>query len=392
MVKRTGLSLISLSFGIFALLLLAACAGTPHNFHAVVLTPSAAQTIGQGKTLAITAQVLDDSAGGGVTWGLQPATGTLAPTTITSATYNAPGVVASATIVTVTATSIDFPAEMKQLQITVEPPPTITTTTLPSGSINGAYSATVNATGGVPPFVWSVSSGTLPPGLSLAASNTNSVMIVGTPDFAGHLWTIRHPDRRCGRQSRHVRAFDNSNQQSRHRHQLLRCPMAARAACTTLQFQATGGTGPYSWAVAAGSTLPAGLSLSSTGLLSGTPTAQGTTNFSVTVTDSEVPPASLTKSFSLTVAGTTGVALVNGPYAFEFSGFNAHGAVVAAGSFTADGAGNITAGVADFNSFQGPPSKSNQTFTGMYTVGNDNRGTAYVQYRISRDARLRLRD
>ncbi len=152
-------------------------------------------------------------------------------------------------------------------------------------------------------------------------------------------------------------------------------PGGSAGSLYNLQFQATGGTGPFTWAVASGSTLPAGLSLSSTGLLSGTPTKQGTTNFSVTATDSEVPPASLTKSFSLTIAGTSGVAVVNGSYAFEFSGFNAHGAVVAAGSFTADGAGNITAGVADFNSFQGPPSKSNQTFTGHYTVGTDNRGT-----------------
>jgi len=374
MVKRTGVSLTSLSLVTLALLLLAACAGTPHNFHAVVLTPSAAQTIGQGRTLAITAQVLDDSSGAGVTWGLQPATGTLAPTTTTSATYNAPGAVASATVVTVTATSISFPGSMKQLQITVEPPPTITTTSLPSGSINGAYSATVSATGGVPPFVWSVASGTLPPGLSLAASSTNSVMIVGTPTSQGTFgpFVIQTVDADANPAVSAPLTIQISNLAITTTSPL---PNGSSGSLYNLQFQAAGGIGPYTWTVATGSTLPAGLNLSSTGLLSGTPTAQGTTNFSVTVTDSEAPPASLTKSFSLTISGTSGVAVVNGSYAFEFSGFNAHGAVVAAGSFTADGAGNITAGVADFNSFQGPPSKSNQTFTGHYTVGTDNRGT-----------------
>jgi len=373
MVKRTGLELTALLFGILSLLILAACAGTPHNFHAVVLTPSTAQTIGQGRTLVITAQVLDDTSAAGVTWSLSPSTGTLAPTTTSSATYNAPAVVGSATAVTVTATSITFPGESKQLQITVEPPPTITTTTLPSGSVNGAYSATVTATGGVPPFSWTVSSGSLPPGLALAPSTTSSVKIVGTPTTQGTFgpFVIQTTDAdgspaMSGPLTIHIGDLTISTTSP--------LPNGSGGVAYSLQFQATGGTGPSSWALAPGSTLPAGLTLSSTGLLSGTPTTQATTNFSVTVTDNEVPPASVTSAFSLTVAGNSGVALLNGGYAFEFSGFNTHGAVVAAGSFTTDGAGNITNGVADFNSFQGPPSQSNQTFTGHYTVGPDNRG------------------
>lgn len=52
----------------------------------------------------------------------------------------------------------------------------------------------------------------------------------------------------------------------------------------SFQFTATGGTGNYNWAVTAG-TLPAGLTLSAAGLLSGTPTAAGTSpNITVTVT------------------------------------------------------------------------------------------------------------
>jgi Putative Ig domain len=373
MVKRTGLSLTSLALVIVALLVLAACAGTPHNFHSVVLTPSTAQTIGQGRTLPITAQVLNDSSGAGVTWALNPATGTLAPTTTSSATYNAPGVVGVATVVTVTATSITFPADSKQLQITVEPPPTITTVTLPSGSVNGAYSATVTATGGVPPFVWSVASGTLPPGLSLAASTTSSVKIVGTPTSQGTFgpFTIQTVDGDGSLATSGPLTIHISNLSITTTSPL---PNGTGGTPYSLQFQASGGTAPYSWALATGSTLPAGLTLSSTGLLSGTPTTQGATNFSVTVTDSDAPPASVTQSFSLTISGSSGTALLTGSYAFEFSGFNVHGAVVAAGSFTADGVGGITAGVADFNSFQGPPSPSNQTFTGHYTVGPDNRG------------------
>src|SRR5439155_20025642 len=43
---------------------------------------------------------------------------------------------------------------------------------------------------------------------------------------------------------------------------------------------AAGGTAPYTWTVTAGA-VPAGLTLSSAGVLSGTPTASGTANFTV---------------------------------------------------------------------------------------------------------------
>ena len=60
---------------------------------------------------------------------------------------------------------------------------------------------------------------------------------------------------------------------------------------------ATGGTTPYSWSVSSG-TLPAGLSLSATGVLDGMPTAEGTSSFTVRVAGSD--SASSTKDFSVT--------------------------------------------------------------------------------------------
>jgi hypothetical protein len=61
---------------------------------------------------------------------------------------------------------------------------------------------------------------------------------------------------------------------------------------------ARGGASPYSWSITSGA-LPSGLSLSSTGVIAGTPSAGGTSTFSVTVT---AGAASNTKSFTLTVA------------------------------------------------------------------------------------------
>ena len=53
---------------------------------------------------------------------------------------------------------------------------------------------------------------------------------------------------------------------------------------TTLQ--ASGGTTPYRWALAPGSTLPSLMHLSSAGVLSGTPQCAGSYQFTVVVTDS----------------------------------------------------------------------------------------------------------
>jgi hypothetical protein len=52
------------------------------------------------------------------------------------------------------------------------------------------------------------------------------------------------------------------------------------------QLVASGGTAPYVWSLQAGSTLPAGLTLSPSGLISGTPTAAGTDTIVIQVTDS----------------------------------------------------------------------------------------------------------
>ena len=63
-------------------------------------------------------------------------------------------------------------------------------------------------------------------------------------------------------------------------------------------FTATGGSAPYTWSVLSG-TLPAGLTLSSTGVLSGTPTASGPSTFTVGVQDSLAATGS--QAYTLTI-------------------------------------------------------------------------------------------
>ncbi|MHB1961054.1 MAG: putative Ig domain-containing protein, partial [Acidimicrobiales bacterium] len=69
------------------------------------------------------------------------------------------------------------------------------------------------------------------------------------------------------------------------------------------QLSSSGGSGTdsWSWSASGGSSLPPGLSLSSSGLISGTPTAVGTYSVVVTVTDGESPPQIANKTVSLTV-------------------------------------------------------------------------------------------
>ncbi len=78
-------------------------------------------------------------------------------------------------------------------------------------------------------------------------------------------------------------------------------PAGAVNSAYSVTLKAAGGLSPYTWAVTTGS-LPAGLSLnSSTGTISGTPTAAGAPSFTITVTDSEKPTAKATAILSIAV-------------------------------------------------------------------------------------------
>ncbi|UFS69545.1 Ig domain-containing protein [Geomonas sp. RF6] len=64
---------------------------------------------------------------------------------------------------------------------------------------------------------------------------------------------------------------------------------------------ATGGTSPYTWTVSSGD-IPAGLSLSTAGVISGTPTTAGTSTFTVQLSDSTTPPLTATQELTIVMA------------------------------------------------------------------------------------------
>lgn len=74
---------------------------------------------------------------------------------------------------------------------------------------------------------------------------------------------------------------------------------------------AENGKAPYGWTISAGS-LPPGLTLNkATGILSGTPTTVGRSDFTVKVMDSSLPSKEATKSFTIIISGNSGIAADN---------------------------------------------------------------------------------
>lgn len=150
-------------------------------------------------------------------------------------------------------------------------------------------------------------------------------------------------------------------------------PNAIVGAAYDQTLAATGGIGPFAWSASSGS-LPAGLSLdSNSGKISGTPAGpSGTANFTVAVNDAGSPAAKAMANLTIVVNGVS-TGLLKGNYAFLFSGYF-NGYFTGAGSFVADGAGNISNGIVDTNGLTGP---TNDTFTGSYSIDSDNLGTMH---------------
>jgi uncharacterized protein with beta-barrel porin domain len=175
--------------------------------------------------------------------------------------------------------------------------------TLPGGAaVGSAYSTTISGSGGTGPYTFIISAGALPAGMTLSAAGVLS----GTPTAGGTFnFTVQATD-----SSTAPGPFSGTRAYA----MTVAAPTIALPAATLADGTistaysaalnpATGGTAPYAYALTAGA-LPPGLSLSSAGALSGTPTAEGTYNFSVTATDSSTgtgPYSSAPRGYSITV-------------------------------------------------------------------------------------------
>jgi hypothetical protein len=151
--------------------------------------------------------------------------------------------------------------------------PTIITTTLPDGVYFTDYSEQQLEASGTAPITWSIVSGTLPTGFRLSPAGiiSGSTAISGTHNFT-------------------VKATNSEGSDTKALSIFIPTPVAPTITTTSLpggfigtaysQTLTATGTAPFTWSISSGA-LPAGLELSTAGVISGTPTAAGTFNFTV---------------------------------------------------------------------------------------------------------------
>jgi Putative Ig domain len=264
---------------------------------------------------------------------------------------------------------------------------------LQTGFVNFPYNTAISTSGGVTPFTWSLVSGQLPPGLSL---NTSTGQISGVPACppggcssttpTSYSFTLQVADSTLPT-SQVVQTQPPLVITVQQPAGLAITPSSLPAGETALPYSASlsasGGIPPYTWAITSGQ-LPPGLNFNTaSGAITGTPTLAVTSSpFTVQVSDSEVTPATLSASYSISVAaGTNNDSLITGEYSFLFNGFDSDGAVAMGGSLLTDGNGKITSGALDMNRVSGVIGSINGTgitraaVTGTYTLGSDGRGT-----------------
>jgi hypothetical protein len=182
------------------------------------------------------------------------------------------------------------------------PAPSIpqTSTLLPAGDLHQPYAASLTATGGSQPYAWALTQGQLPAGLAISGLG----LLSGNASEPGKF-------------SFAITVTDTTNHTATALFTLtIRTPLTianpndlvARVGTPlNLVLIAAGGAPPYLWSTT--DPLPIGLTFNSSGVLSGKPTAPGTTTLLITVHDSSSSTLPATATTTLQIAVTTGLAI-----------------------------------------------------------------------------------
>ena len=127
--------------------------------------------------------------------------------------------------------------------INLSDPPSITTTTLPGGTVGQAYNQTLQATGGIGLLTWTISGGSLPALLSLSPAG----VISGTPTNTGTTnFTVRVRDT-LNQSDTQSLSIDVSAALDDHHQFVTRCQEVDDSYSRTMQ--RSGGVAPFTWSV-----------------------------------------------------------------------------------------------------------------------------------------------
>jgi hypothetical protein len=271
---------------------LTGCGGQTSNPTAITITGPASDTIDPGNQASFTAVVTGGPLNAGVIWSLTNCTGsacgTLSNPTPTGVTFTAPATVTTAFTVTLTATSTASSTLTQTVTLSVPINPAITTPAgaLPGATFGAAYTASLAATGGITPYTWSISQGALPTGLAISSTTgaiSGTSTSAGTASFTVTLTDSGSPALKASS------AFTITTLYSPLSITTTALPNGTAGTPYTATLASTGGSGTgYTYAVTAGTGLSAvGLTLSPSGVITGTPTAGETAGIvAVMVTDS----------------------------------------------------------------------------------------------------------
>jgi Putative Ig domain/Galactose oxidase, central domain len=168
------------------------------------------------------------------------------------------------------------------------------TTVLPTALVNVPYSQQLQEKGGVGALTWTLSSGTLPTGVTLGPGG----LLSGTPTVVGaYVFSVQVQDSstppRTTTANYAVAVVPPVTV-------VPALPTANPGVAYSSPLLIVGGRGPYTSSIVSGA-LPSGLTLSN-GTVSGTTTALGNFTFTVKVTDSSSPPVTVTQAVNMTVA------------------------------------------------------------------------------------------
>ena len=204
----------------------------------------------------------------------------------------------------------------RQLTLQVSPsgsgsPLQVTTTSLPAGTTGQFYNVTLSASGGTSPYQWSILQGSLPSGLLIGTTGT----ILGTPSGAGDsVFTVQVTDdtgsMASSQLSIHIAGGGSGGGSVRI--STVALPAGAVGQQYSQQLAATGGVPPYVWSISNSTSLPPGITLTSSGLLQGTLTTPG--NFSLTIIATDSIGQFDTKQLTLAISSGPG----SGPWSAAF--------------------------------------------------------------------------